>query len=86
MLAWVQVTALVVTSWLLISQSDLSLNIREAHAFNTNDGFSLDVFVVDQIADQVRDCFYFQAKCAEDHWTSLNAECVIFHYAVKLKS
>jgi hypothetical protein len=35
-------------------QSDLGLNIREAHAFNTNDGFSLDVFVVDQIADQVR--------------------------------
>jgi len=32
--------------------SDLGLNIREAHAFNTNDGFSLDVFVVDQIADQ----------------------------------
>ncbi|GLI63196.1 hypothetical protein VaNZ11_006095 [Volvox africanus] len=27
---------------------DLGLNIREAHAFNTNDGFSLDVFVVDQ--------------------------------------
>jgi hypothetical protein len=27
-------------------QSDLGLNIREAHAFNTSDGFSLDVFVV----------------------------------------
>ncbi|KAG2485770.1 hypothetical protein HYH03_015484 [Edaphochlamys debaryana] len=27
---------------------DLGLNIREAHAFNTNDNFSLDVFVVDQ--------------------------------------
>lgn len=26
---------------------DLGLNIREAHAFNTKDGFSLDVFVVD---------------------------------------
>lgn len=26
---------------------DLGLNIREAHAFNTNDGFSLDVFVAD---------------------------------------
>lgn len=26
---------------------DLGLNIREAHAFNTNDGYSLDVFVVD---------------------------------------
>ena len=28
-------------------QGDLGLNIREAHAFNTNDGYSLDVFVVD---------------------------------------
>lgn len=27
--------------------SDVGLNIREAHAFNTNDRFSLDVFVVD---------------------------------------
>ena len=32
----------------LSPQSDVSLNIREAHAFNTSDGFSLDVFVVDQ--------------------------------------
>lgn len=31
---------------------DLGLNIREAHAFNTNDGFSLDVFVVDQWVPQ----------------------------------
>lgn len=35
-------------------QGDLGLNIREAHAFNTNDGFSLDVFVVDQWQPQVR--------------------------------
>jgi UTP:GlnB (protein PII) uridylyltransferase len=28
-------------------QGDLNLNIHEAHAFNTSDGFSLDVFVVD---------------------------------------
>lgn len=33
--------------------SDLGLNIREAHAFNTNDGFSLDVFVVDQFEPQI---------------------------------
>jgi len=32
--------------------SDLGLNIREAHAFNTTDGFSLDVFVVDQFQQQ----------------------------------
>ena len=35
-----------------VDQSDLGLNIREAHAFNTNDGFSLDVFVVDQPTGQ----------------------------------
>lgn len=29
------------------AMGDLGLNIREAHAFNTTDGFSLDVFVVD---------------------------------------
>ncbi|XP_010241746.1 PREDICTED: serine/threonine-protein kinase STY8-like [Nelumbo nucifera] len=27
--------------------SDIGLNIREAHVFSTNDGYSLDVFVVD---------------------------------------
>ncbi|GFH24910.1 uncharacterized protein HaLaN_22787 [Haematococcus lacustris] len=32
--------------------SDLGLNIREAHAFNTSDRFSLDVFVVDQLQQQ----------------------------------
>lgn len=32
--------------------SDLGLNIREAHAFNTTDRFSLDVFVVDQFQQQ----------------------------------
>lgn len=31
------------------------LNIREAHAFNTADGFSLDVFVVDGWADPAGD-------------------------------
>lgn len=35
-------------------QSDLGLNIREAHAFNTMDKFSLDVFVVDQVHCPVR--------------------------------
>lgn len=30
-----------------LPQGDLNLNIHEAHAFNTSDGFSLDVFVVD---------------------------------------
>eukprot|EP00798_Chlamydomonas_sp_ICE-L_P004277 gene4277-14388_t len=32
-------------------QADLGLNIREAHVFNTHDGFSLDVFVVDRAKD-----------------------------------
>jgi UTP:GlnB (protein PII) uridylyltransferase len=27
--------------------SDIGLNIREAHVFSTQDGYSLDVFVVD---------------------------------------
>lgn len=27
--------------------SDIGLNIQEAHAFSTTDGYSLDVFVVD---------------------------------------
>jgi serine/threonine protein kinase len=30
-----------------LPQGDLGLNIREAHVFNTTDGFALDVFVVD---------------------------------------
>ena len=29
-----------------LAQGDLNLNICEAHAFNTHDRFSLDVFVV----------------------------------------
>lgn len=32
---------------LVLLQGDLGLNIREAHVFNTTDGFALDVFVVD---------------------------------------
>lgn len=31
---------------MVVLQSDLNLNIAEAHAFNTTDRFSLDVFVV----------------------------------------
>ncbi len=31
----------------MLLQGDLGLNIREAHVFNTTDGFALDVFVVD---------------------------------------
>lgn len=27
--------------------ADIGLNIREAHVFSTDDGYSLDVFVVD---------------------------------------
>ena len=37
----------VVSDWCLrCSQGDLNLNIAEAHAFNTTDRFTLDVFVV----------------------------------------
>lgn len=35
-------------------QGDLGLNIREAHVFNTTDGFALDVFVVDGWNAEVR--------------------------------
>lgn len=35
------------------SQGDLNLNIAEAHAFNTTDKFSLDVFVVNGWTGQV---------------------------------
>jgi hypothetical protein len=34
-------------------QGDLNLNIAEAHAFNTTDKFSLDVFVVNGWTGQV---------------------------------
>jgi UTP:GlnB (protein PII) uridylyltransferase len=34
-------------------QGDLGLNIREAHVFNTSDGFALDVFVVDGWSPEV---------------------------------
>jgi hypothetical protein len=36
------------------AQGDLGLNIREAHVFNTTDGFALDVFVVDGFNSEVR--------------------------------
>lgn len=34
--------------------AEIGLNIQEAHAFSTVDGFSLDVFVVDGWAREVR--------------------------------
>ena len=34
-------------------QGDLNLNICEAHAFNTQDKFSLDVFVVNEWKGEV---------------------------------
>ena len=37
-------------------QGDLNLNICEAHAFNTKDKFSLDVFVVNGWRGEVRSC------------------------------
>ena len=37
-------------------QGDLNLNICEAHAFNTKDKFSLDVFVVNGWKGEVRSC------------------------------
>lgn len=37
--------------------AELGLNIQEAHAFSTTDGFSLDVFVVDGWPYEVLFCF-----------------------------
>lgn len=34
-------------------QGDVGLNIREAHAFNSSDGFTLDVFVCDGWSPEV---------------------------------
>jgi UTP:GlnB (protein PII) uridylyltransferase len=39
--------------------SEIGLNIQEAHAFSTLDGYSLDVFVVDGWVGKV---FFFLAK------------------------
>lgn len=36
--------------------SEIGLNIQEAHAFSTIDGYSLDVFVVDGWAHEVFSC------------------------------
>lgn len=42
---------LIIDKWLIVQLTSLlgeiGLNIQEAHAFSTVDGFSLDVFVVD---------------------------------------
>lgn len=36
--------------------AEVGLNIQEAHAFSTVDGFSLDVFVVDGWPSEVWSC------------------------------
>lgn len=51
-------------------QGDLNLNIAEAHAFNTTDKFSLDVFVVNgwtgqvHTVDWLQACAYIRKSCA----------------------
>ncbi|KAK8944175.1 Serine/threonine-protein kinase HT1 [Platanthera zijinensis] len=63
--------------------SDAGLNIQEAHAFSTNDGYSLDVFVVDGWQDeetsQLRDAlqkaiykFEKQGYLTSEQWPSIN--------------
>jgi UTP:GlnB (protein PII) uridylyltransferase len=47
----------------LPSQGDLGLNIREAHVFNTADGFALDVFVVDGWSGEVRAAPHARGAC-----------------------
>lgn len=63
--------------------SDAGLNIQEAHAFSTNDGYSLDVFVVDGWHDeetsQLRDALQKaidkvekQVYLTSEQWPSIN--------------
>jgi hypothetical protein len=52
-----------------VLQGDLGLNIREAHAFNTNDGYSLDVFVVDGWQGVRRVQYGNQLQHSSAHWT-----------------
>ncbi|KAK8945838.1 Serine/threonine-protein kinase HT1 [Platanthera guangdongensis] len=65
--------------------SDAGLNIQEAHAFSTNDGYSLDVFVVDGWQDeetsQLRDAlqkaiykFEKQGYLTSEQWPSINED------------
>lgn len=50
-LAFLHPMHLIIDKWLIVQLTSLlgeiGLNIQEAHAFSTVDGFSLDVFVVD---------------------------------------
>jgi len=50
------------TSFLLIQLTsllgELGLNIQEAHAYSTNDGYSLDIFVVEGWEYEVIQLFY----------------------------
>ncbi|XP_019072203.1 serine/threonine-protein kinase STY17 isoform X4 [Vitis vinifera] len=46
-----------VAFWLTSLLSDIGLNIQEAHAFSTTDGYSLDVFVVEGWAHELFDLF-----------------------------
>ncbi|KAH8510466.1 hypothetical protein H0E87_008140 [Populus deltoides] len=51
--------------------ADIGLNIQEAHAFSTVDGYSLDVFVVDgwpyEETEQLRDALAKEVSKIEDH-------------------
>ncbi|XP_038705280.1 serine/threonine-protein kinase STY46-like isoform X2 [Tripterygium wilfordii] len=58
--------------------SEIGLNIQEAHAFSTTDGFSLDVFVVDGWAfeetEQLRSVLIKELRKIEKHpWSKGNA-------------
>lgn len=54
-------------------QGDLNLNICEAHAFNTKDNFSLDVFVVSGWTGQVS--FATWPLCTESPTPLLKMNC-----------
>jgi len=54
--------------------ANIGLNIREAHVFNTNDGYSLDVFLVDGWTSKDSNSLYEAledavAKTERDAWS-----------------
>jgi UTP:GlnB (protein PII) uridylyltransferase len=56
---------------------ELGLNIQEAHAFSTNDGYSLDVFVVVGWHDEV-----FTISWRSGYHFSMNKFCIAFSYNI----
>ncbi|KAI9396742.1 hypothetical protein POPTR_004G179514v4 [Populus trichocarpa] len=65
--------------------ADIGLNIQEAHAFSTVDGYSLDVFVVDgwpyEETEQLREALAKEVSKIEDH-EQFRIKCDTNHVAI----